>query len=173
MMPLDPAEWERISVLPKCLRVSLTWKHPVFAAPGSSAEPPSWPSPPRRRASFPPTLCTGPPGFSSFARGVVPAEEHMEEKQHRCLQQLQKCIPITDVGLSECDGKMEGECWRAVSAHCTGLEWTLTSASESFSFCFFSLTLSSKTCSISASIFFIFMTCSLRSSSIWARGLLE
>ncbi|PWA24858.1 hypothetical protein CCH79_00010164 [Gambusia affinis] len=43
---------------------------------------------------------------------------------------------------------------------------TPTSASESFSFCFFSLTFISKTCSISASIFFIFITCSLRSSSI-------
>ncbi|XP_051846656.1 septin-7-like, partial [Antechinus flavipes] len=47
-----------------------------------------------------------------------------------------------------------------------------SSASESFSFCTFSLTFISNTCSISISIFFILATCSLLSSSIWARGLL-
>lgn len=48
----------------------------------------------------------------------------------------------------------------------------LTSASESLSFWSFSLTLASKTCSISASIFFIFKTCSRFSSSICVIGFL-
>ena len=49
----------------------------------------------------------------------------------------------------------------------------VTSASESLSFCTFSLTFISNTCSISISIFFILETCSRLSSSIWARGLLH
>jgi len=49
----------------------------------------------------------------------------------------------------------------------------LTSASESCSFCFFSCTFILNTSSISNSIFFIFCICSLFSSSIWARGLLQ
>ena len=48
-----------------------------------------------------------------------------------------------------------------------------TSVSESFSFCIFSLTFISNTCSISASIFFIFCTCSRLSSSIASNGLLR
>lgn len=52
-------------------------------------------------------------------------------------------------------------------------EDSLTSTSESRSFCSFSLTFISNTCSISCSIFLILDTWSRRSSSIWARGLLE
>lgn len=47
------------------------------------------------------------------------------------------------------------------------------SSSESFNFCFFSFTFISNTCSISASIFFIFESCSRFSSSIWAKGFLK
>lgn len=49
----------------------------------------------------------------------------------------------------------------------------VNSASESLSFCFFSFTFISNTCSISASIFFIFISCSRFSSSIWANGFLN
>ncbi len=52
--------------------------------------------------------------------------------------------------------------------------WRLVSSnSESFNFCFFSLTFISNTCSISASIFFILDSCSRFSSSIWASGFLK
>lgn len=47
------------------------------------------------------------------------------------------------------------------------------SSSESFNFCFFSFTFISNTCSISASIFFIFESCSRFSSSICAKGFLK
>lgn len=49
----------------------------------------------------------------------------------------------------------------------------VNSSSESFNFCFFSFTFISNTCSISASIFFIFESCSRFSSSIWAKGFLQ
>lgn len=51
----------------------LTWTHPVSAARGFSAEPPSWPSHPRTLASSPPALYTAPPSSASFVHGVAPA----------------------------------------------------------------------------------------------------
>lgn len=52
----------------------LTWRHPVSAAQGFSAEPPSWPSHPQTLVSSPPILCTVPPGSSSSVHGVAPAK---------------------------------------------------------------------------------------------------
>lgn len=52
----------------------LTWRHPVSAARGFSAEPPNWPSRPQTLFSSPPALCTVPPSSFSSARGVAPAE---------------------------------------------------------------------------------------------------
>lgn len=52
----------------------LTWRHPVSAAQGFSAEPPSWPSHPQTLVSSPLTLCTVPPSSSSSVRGVAPAK---------------------------------------------------------------------------------------------------
>lgn len=62
------------SFFSQLLQDVLTWRHPVSAAQGSSAEPPSWPSRPQTLVSSPPALCTAPPSSFSFARGVAPAE---------------------------------------------------------------------------------------------------
>lgn len=51
----------------------LTWRHPVSAAQGFSAEPPSWPSHPQTLVFSPPALCTGPPSSSSSVHGVARA----------------------------------------------------------------------------------------------------
>lgn len=60
--------------LKMCRDEILTWRHPVSAARGFSAEPPSWPSLPQTLASSPPALCTVPPSSSSSVHGVAPAK---------------------------------------------------------------------------------------------------
>lgn len=124
-----------------------TWRLQVSAV-RCAAGFPSLPSPLQIRASFPPALCAGLPGSSSSAHDV-----------------------------SEATGRQRTGGSLSTSAATVPLHMSyrrgLTSASESFSFCTFSLTFISNTCSISISIFFILFTCSRLSSSIWAKGLLH
>lgn len=124
-----------------------TWRLQVSAVQCAAGFP-SWPSHLQIRASFPPALCAGLPGSSSSAHDVSEATGgHRGQRAASVLWLLQH--------------------------HCTCRTGGLTSASESFSFCTFSLTFISNTCSISISIFFILFTCSRLSSSIWAKGLLH
>lgn len=48
-------------------RHMFTWTHLVSAVPESSAEPPSWTSPPHVGDASLPGLCAAPPGSFSFA----------------------------------------------------------------------------------------------------------
>lgn len=72
----------------------LTWRHPVSAAQGFSAEPPSWPSHPQTLVFSPPALCTGPPSSSSSVHGVARASIQ-NSKQTQEAFGVEKCQSLS------------------------------------------------------------------------------
>lgn len=72
-----------------------TLKHQASAAPGSSAGPPSWPSPPHVGDVSLPALCAGPLGSFSFARDASGAAGGMEAqsalKEHKQINTTHIC----------------------------------------------------------------------------------
>ena len=115
----------------------------------AGAIPPRW-----RRKRFPRNLC---PFRRLCASHPVPVFE----------------LPVNAVFVHDGVGAANTKRQRQDKCNSTAVGWPLTSASESLSFCVFSFTFISKTCSISCSIFFILVSCSRRSSSIWANGFLR